>query len=139
MTAEAARPSIICWNPSLHSVLRRPGDEGREHRRCGNGYRSAKPQGKPNFTIGNFSLCRRHFRDFAFDGALRPFTSRSSRTLNCPSNLIGHDHPNNRPENGTRMIRQSVGGLAIRSCALLMKGARSDAKPVSTFADRALG
>jgi hypothetical protein len=42
--------------------------------------------------------------------------------------LIGHDHPNNRPENGTRMIRQSVGGLAIRSCALLIKGARSDAK-----------
>jgi hypothetical protein len=67
------------------------------------------------------------------------FTSRSSRTLNCPSNLIGHDHPNNRPENGTRMIRQSVGGLAIRSCALPIKGARSDAKPVSTFADRALG
>ena len=53
---------------------------------------------------------------------MRAFTSRSSRTLNCPSNLIGHDHPNNRPENGTRMIRQSVGGLAIRSCALLIKG-----------------
>jgi hypothetical protein len=31
---------------------------------------------------------------------LRAFTSRSSRTLNCPSNLIGHDHPNNRPANG---------------------------------------
>jgi ribosomal protein S14 len=123
----------------LHSVLRRPSDEGRWDRRCCNGYRSAKPQGKPNFTIGNFSLCRRHFRDFAFDGTMRAFTPRSSRTLNCPSNLIGHDHPNNRPENGTRMIRQSVGGLAIRSCALQIKGARSDAKPGSTFADRALG
>jgi hypothetical protein len=108
-------------------------------RRCRNGYRSAKPQGKPNFTIGDFSLCRRHFFDSALDGTMRAFTSRSSRTLNCPSNLIGHDHPNNRPENGTRMIRQSVGGLAIRSCALLIKGARSDAKPGSTFADRALG
>ena len=61
-------------------------------RPCGNGYRSAKPQGKPNFTIGNFSLCRRHFCDSAFDGTMRAFTSRSSRTLNCPSNLIGHDH-----------------------------------------------
>jgi hypothetical protein len=38
--------------------------------------------------------------------------------------LIGHDHPN-KPANGERMIRQSV-------------GARSDAKPDSTFADRAL-
>src|SRR6266849_4134790 len=34
------------------------------------------------------------------------------------------------------MIRQSVSGLAIRSCTLMI-GARSDAKPVSTFADRA--
>src|SRR6266849_10646245 len=34
------------------------------------------------------------------------------------------------------MIRQSVSGLAIRSCTLII-GARSDAKPVSTFADRA--
>jgi hypothetical protein len=31
--------------------------------------------------------------------------------------LIGHDHPN-KPANGERMIRESVGGLAIRSCAL---------------------
>jgi hypothetical protein len=31
--------------------------------------------------------------------------------------LIGHDHPN-KPANGERMISQSVGGLAIRSCAL---------------------
>jgi hypothetical protein len=46
-----------------------------------------------------------------------PFTPDSSRYLNCPSNLIGHDHPN-KPANGKRMIRQSVGGLAIGSCAL---------------------
>jgi hypothetical protein len=51
--------------------------------------------------------------------------------------LIGHDHPN-KPANGKRMIRQSVGGLAIGSCALLRFGARSDAKPDSTFGDRAL-
>jgi hypothetical protein len=31
-----------------------------------------------------------------------------------------------------------VGGLAIGSCALQNKGARSDAKPGATFADRAL-
>jgi hypothetical protein len=123
MVAEAARFQVICWNPSLHNVLRRPGEAGSWYRRCCNGYRSAKPQGKPNFTIGNFSLCRRHFCDFALDSTMRAFTPRSSRTLNCPSNLIGHDHPNNRPENGTRMIRQSVGGLAIRSCALQIKGA----------------
>jgi hypothetical protein len=84
----------------LRSVWRRPGDEARWYRRCCNGYRSAKPQGKPNFTIGNFPLCRRQFCDFALDSTMRAFTSRSSRTLNCPSNLIGHDHPNNRPENG---------------------------------------
>ncbi|MEH2590370.1 hypothetical protein [Bradyrhizobium sp. AZCC 1721] len=87
-----------------------------------NGYRSAKPQGKPTFTIGHFSLCRRYFCDCVFDGAKCAFTPRSSRTLNCPSNLFSHDHPNNRPKNGTRMIRQSVSGLAIRSCALLNKG-----------------
>jgi hypothetical protein len=34
------------------------------------------------------------------------------------------------------MIRQSVGGLAIEIMRRL-KSARSDAKPVSTFADRA--
>jgi hypothetical protein len=64
-----------------------------------NGYRSAKPQGKPNFAIAELSLCRRHFCDFVFASPVRAFTSRSSRTLNCPSNLIVHDHPNNRPEN----------------------------------------
>ena len=64
---------------------------------------------KPNFTIDNFSLCRRHFCDSAFDGTMRAFTSRSSRTLNCPSNLIGHDPPNNRPENGVGMFQQWTG------------------------------
>jgi hypothetical protein len=50
-------------------------------------------------------------------GRLRnPFTPDSSQYLNCPSNLIGHDHFN-KPANGERMIRQSVGGLAIRLCA----------------------
>jgi hypothetical protein len=83
---------LFCKTPC--SVRRAP-----RARRC-NGYRCAKPQGKPNFTIGNFSLCCRHFCDFASDRTMRAFTSRSSRTLNCPSNLIGHDHPNNRPENG---------------------------------------
>jgi hypothetical protein len=84
-------------------------------RPCRNGYRSAKPQGKPNFTFDEFALCRRHFCDFAFGGALRAFTSRSSRTLNCPSNLIGHDHPNNRPENGVGDNRQTNSGQGPRS------------------------
>jgi hypothetical protein len=65
-----------------------------------NGYRCPKPHGKLNFTISDFPLCRRHFCDSGFGATVRGFTSRSSRTLNCPSNLIGHDHPNNRPENG---------------------------------------
>ena len=135
--AVARRPSLAAFGPGSGGCG--PPGGGRWRRRpCCNGYRCTKPHGKPNVTIGNFSLCRRHFCDFAFGGTRRAFTSRSSRTLNCPSNLIGHDHPNNRPENGTRMIRRSVGGLAIRSCALLIKGARSDAKPGSTFADRAL-
>jgi hypothetical protein len=37
--------------------------------------------------------------DFSADRAERAFTSRSSRTLNCPSNLIGHDRLN-KPANG---------------------------------------
>src|ERR1700675_3001452 len=36
------------------------------------------------------------------------------------------------------MTRQSVSGLAIRSCVHLRIIARSDAKPDSTFADRAI-
>jgi hypothetical protein len=64
------------------------------------GYRSAKSQGKPDFTISDLCLCRRHFCDSLLRGAKRAFTSRSSRTLNCPSNLIVHDPPNNRPANG---------------------------------------
>src|SRR5947209_121786 len=35
------------------------------------------------------------------------------------------------------MIRQSVSGLAIRSCAFQKLTARSDVKPVPTFTDRA--
>jgi hypothetical protein len=68
--------------------------------RCRNGYRSDKRQGKPNFTIPDFPLCRRHFLDSASGHAIPAFTSRSSRTLNCLSNLTGHDRHNNRPENG---------------------------------------
>jgi hypothetical protein len=33
---------------------------------CGNGYRSAKRQGKPNFTIASRRLQDRHFCDSAF-------------------------------------------------------------------------
>jgi len=32
---------------------------------CGNGYRSAKRQGKPNFTTTRKRLCRRHSCNFA--------------------------------------------------------------------------
>jgi hypothetical protein len=39
------------------------------------------------------------FRQSAVIGAANAFTFDSSRYLNCPSNLIGHDHPN-KPANG---------------------------------------
>jgi len=100
MVAEATRCPIVCWNPACAACCAGPMTNDDDADVARNGYRSAKPQGKPNFTIGNFSLCSRHFCDFALGGTMRAFTPRSSRTLNCPSNLMGHDHPNNRPENG---------------------------------------
>jgi hypothetical protein len=68
-------------------------------RSCRNGYRFAKPQGKPNFANALKPARGRHFCDFPAIDARATFTSRSSRYLNCPSNLIGHDHPN-KPANG---------------------------------------
>jgi hypothetical protein len=65
------------------------------------GYRFAKPQGKPIFANARKPAPAKHFCDFAAAGAARPFTPDSSRCLNCPSNLIGHDHPN-KPANGVR-------------------------------------
>jgi hypothetical protein len=41
----------------------------------------------------------------------RAFTSGSSRRLNCPSNLIGHGHPD-KPANGERMIPHFAGDRA---------------------------
>jgi hypothetical protein len=64
-----------------------------------NGYRSAKSHGKPNLAIGRQGPQNKGLRDFAADGAAFTFTSRSSRYLNCPSNLIGHAHLN-KPANG---------------------------------------
>jgi hypothetical protein len=51
--------------------------------------------------------------------------------------LIGHDHPN-KPANGERMIRQSVGGLAIRSCAVQYLARDRTQNRMLLFADRAL-
>jgi hypothetical protein len=75
---------------------------GRDHR---NGYRFAKCHGKPNSANLRKPASERHFCDFAADGAGSVFTPGSLRTLNCPSNLIGHDDLN-KPANGERMIRQ---------------------------------
>jgi len=41
----------------------------------------------------------KHFLDLTSAGGVSAFTPDSSRCLNCPSNLIGHDHPN-KPANG---------------------------------------
>jgi hypothetical protein len=78
-----------------------------------NGYRFAKWQGKPISASRPLSPWNKQFCDFAAGIAGQTFTFDSLRYLNCPSNFIGHDHPN-KPANGKRMIRQSVGGLAIR-------------------------
>jgi hypothetical protein len=53
------------------------------------------------------SPVKQAFPPFADPRAGQAFTPDSSRCLNCPSNLIGHDHPN-KPANGKRMIRQSA-------------------------------
>ena len=63
------------------------------------GYRFAKSEGKPNSGLARKPLPTAHFRDFPADGPRPAFTPHSSRSLNCPSNLIGHDHPN-KPANG---------------------------------------
>jgi hypothetical protein len=66
---------------------------------CGNGYRFAKRQGKPN--SANLAVVQQNerFGNLASCNAPNPFRFDSSRTLNCSSNLIGHDHPN-KPANG---------------------------------------
>jgi hypothetical protein len=66
---------------------------------CGSGYRFAKRQGKPNFANRALSQQNRRFFDVAAKPAENSFRFDSSRTLNCSSNLIGHDHPN-KPANG---------------------------------------
>lgn len=60
--------------------------------------------------MASLSLCCSGFRDFASGGARRRFTSRSSRTLNCSSNLIGKDHRHNRPANGVGEVVNSGQG-----------------------------
>jgi hypothetical protein len=67
--------------------------------RCGNGYRFAKRQGKPNSPDPAVIQQNKRFRDFATGAARNPFRFDSSRSLNCSSNLIGHDHPD-KPANG---------------------------------------
>jgi len=66
--------------------------------RCGNGYRFAKRNGKPIFMKVEKALRHRHFLDFLSRRFDLAFTSRSSRTLNCPSNFSGHINPN-KPAN----------------------------------------
>jgi hypothetical protein len=66
---------------------------------AGNGYRFAKPQGKPNSENPAVTQQNQRFCGFASAAARHPFRFDSSRTLNCSSNLIGHDDPN-KPANG---------------------------------------
>ncbi|HEY2213355.1 MAG TPA: hypothetical protein VGH62_17410, partial [Bradyrhizobium sp.] len=92
--------SHCCSDRSRHfgrDVLRCSAWRGSE--RCGNGYRFPKPQGKPNPANVRNPLRHRHFCKLLATPCGRAFTPRSSRYLNCPSNLIGHDHLN-KPANG---------------------------------------
>jgi hypothetical protein len=72
------------------------GSAGRD---CSNGYRFAKRQGKPNSVNPRKSASNMRFCDFVATCAERAFTFDSLQYLNCPSNLVGHDHPN-KPANG---------------------------------------
>jgi hypothetical protein len=108
-----ARRRLIVDRQIRHRIALACGDGGAP---CGNGYRFAKGQGKPNSPSRRKPRTNKDSLAFAAAAAGPAFTCDSSRYLNCPSNLIGHDHPN-KPANGKRMIRQSVGGLAVRSCA----------------------
>jgi hypothetical protein len=65
-------------------------------RHCADGYRFAKRQGKPNSANLAVAQQNNRFCDFATCAAPDPFRFDSSRTLNCSSNLIGHDHPTSR-------------------------------------------
>jgi hypothetical protein len=58
----------------------------------------------PNGTVNRIreshgNPANKRFCDFATGGAPNPFRFDSSQSLNCSSNLIGHDHPN-KPANG---------------------------------------
>jgi hypothetical protein len=105
---------------------------------CGNGYRCPKRDGKPNLAIARKCLWHRHFLDSIGNRGQRAFTARSSRYLNRPSKLSVHIRLN-KPANGSALIRQSVGRFGDQIMRPSKDGARSDAKPVPTFADRAQG
>jgi hypothetical protein len=63
------------------------------------GYRFAKPHGKPNPANSATIQQNMHFGDCAIGASRIAFRFDSSRCLNCSSNLIGHDD-RNKPANG---------------------------------------
>jgi len=81
--------------------------------RC-NGYRFAKCHGKPNSANARKPAWHRYFCNSVIAGAGSAFTLHSSRYLNCPSNLIGHDHPN-KPANGEGLAGRFNSGQEPRS------------------------
>src|ERR1700676_3968969 len=97
LTALGTRRGFFCASrqPFLVSVTRHTPSSPL----CANGYRLAKCQGKPNPANIRKPARNMGLRDFAVVRAAQAFTCDSSRYLNCPSNLIGHDDPN-KPANG---------------------------------------
>jgi hypothetical protein len=100
-------PHHIRWVPVLRSSVKNAAPRPGHVASRADGYRFAKGQGKPISASRSLPPRNKQFCDFAAGGAGQAFTFDSSRYLNCPSNFIGHDHPN-KPANGKRMIRQSV-------------------------------
>jgi hypothetical protein len=89
-------PAVLIPKNLKTPVSPTPGST-RDH--CGDGYRFAKRQGKPNSATPTAIQQNQRFRIFGKVRGANPFRFDSSRTLNCSSNLIGHDHPD-KPANG---------------------------------------
>jgi hypothetical protein len=75
----------------------------------------ALPNGRVNRIPQNIAIASKHaLLQFRGLQCANPFRFDSSRTLNCSSNLIGHDHPH-KPVNGggnNRTFQRSDGSRA---------------------------
>ncbi|MET0219796.1 MAG: hypothetical protein ABW213_03980 [Tardiphaga sp.] len=73
------------------------------------GYAIAKPQGKPSLHLRRKTPETPGFLQFARCPGSCGFSFRSSRCLNCSSNLIGHSDPNKPANGGWDRIKSRTG------------------------------